>query len=141
MLNDGEHSLPWTTSNHFQNYLQWFVMKTFSDKKAINQPMAMVASVNRYQQYQPLNRQRHKACKGKALESNKSSNKNVGKRSYTYITQQSGSLKVICRYCRKDGQTKRVCWFKQAYLNKAIRPQAYFEEVDWRYYYHKEKIL
>ena len=84
-------------------------MKTFNDKKVVNQPMAMVALVNRYQQYQPANRQRHKPCKGKAPKSNKSSNKNVGRRSYTYITQQSGTLKVICRYCRKDGHTKRVC--------------------------------
>ena len=42
-------------------------MKTFSDKKAVNQPTAMVASANRCQQYQPTDRQRHKACKGKAL--------------------------------------------------------------------------
>ena len=78
-------------------------------KKAANQPMAMTASINKYQHNQPGNRPRHKAWKGKALESNKSNNKNDGHRSYTYGTQQSGSFKVTCRYCRKDGHTGRVC--------------------------------
>ena len=79
-------------------------------KKAANQPMAMAASGNRYQQHQPTNRQRHKAWKGKAkLESNKSNNKNDVQRSYTYGAQQSGSFKVTCRYCKKDGHTERVC--------------------------------
>ena len=50
-------------------------------KKVANQPMAMVASINRYQQHQLANRQRHKAWNRKALESNKSNNKNDGQRS------------------------------------------------------------
>ena len=89
----------------------------------------MVTSINRFEQYQPTNRQRHKAWKGKALESNKSSNKNDGQRSYTYGTQQSGSFKVTCRYCKKDGHTKRVCRFKQVDLNKPSQPQAHNVEI------------
>ena len=91
--------------------------------------MAVAASVNRYHHNQPGNRHRHKAWKGKALESNKSNNKNDGHRSYTYGTQQSGSFKVTCRYCKKDGHTERVCRFKQADLNKASWPQAHSVEI------------
>ena len=91
--------------------------------------MAMATSVNRYQRYQPANRQRHKSWKGKALESNTSSHKNDGQRSYTYGTQQSGSFKVTCRHCKKDGHTERVCRFKQADLNKASWPQAQSVEI------------
>ena len=48
--------------------------------------MSMTTSVNRYQQYQPENRQWHKAWKGKELEAYISSNNNDGVRSYTQET-------------------------------------------------------
>ena len=97
-------------------------------KKAANQPMAMAASNNRHQQYQPANRQRHKAWKGKALESNKSSNKNDGQRSYTHDTQKSGSFKVTWGIV-KGMDIDKVCQFKQVYLNKVRRPQAHNVEI------------
>ena len=36
---------------------------------------------------------------------------------------------MTCRYCKKDGHTERVCRFKKADLNKAIRPQAHNVEI------------
>ena len=86
----------------------------------------MVASINIYQQYQQANQLQHKYWKGKTL---------------CQINQITIMIEseVICMalnkvetsrwHIKRDGNTERERWFKQADLNEVSRPQAHSVEI------------
>ena len=95
-------------------------------KKNNAQPIAMAVSINRFQRGHPANQQRYRPEKVRNNESNNNKTyiKSESQKYYGNNSRQNGSFRIICRYCKKEGHTDRVCRLKQAEKN-SNRPQAH----------------
>ena len=78
--------------------------------------LAMITAFGKTQKSSYNNKYRAKSDAYRNAEISSTSKVNDAWKAST--KQSNGGFKLICRYCKKEGHTKRVCRFKQAVENK-----------------------
>ena len=109
------------TMNSQGNSLSDLIIKIRHEKlrrqlKESTPSLAMTASFSKTQKSPYNNRYRAKSDTYRSAEISSTSKVNDAWKAST--KQSNGGLKLICKYCKKEGHTEKVCRFKQAVENK-----------------------
>ena len=109
------------TMNSQGNSLSDLITKIRHEKlrrqlKESTRSLAMTASFSKTQKSPYNNRYRAKSDAYRSAKISSTSKVNDAWKAST--KQSNGGFKLICRYCKKEGHTEKVCRFKQAVENK-----------------------